>query len=429
MIKQHKLLITVIAQIDAKIAALTNVIIHTASFMQLEASWRGLSFLVKEIPMQATKKIAVRLLPVSVRELCRDCNSATDVEQMVIFDKVYTEEYDRPGGIPFAILLADYFVDIHDKKTDWITITSMLGKVAAASFAVLLLGLAANFFEIDAFNDLNENINLARTFSQIQYTRWHKLRTQEDMRFVHYLLPRVLMRRPYQQNERYLANHGFSEKINSIADYCWGNPGYVVAAMILKCFLRTSWFTELRAEKIKLPAMYMASDTAKLFPISRLEACISDKLETELAASGFFALMEQPYMSEICLRSCHSIHKVSGSGESAVNAFVATMLPYLLCASRFAHYLKIISRDKVGSFYSASQYEKLLQKWIYNYCGQASVNNASQLARYPLRDAKIKIMQAPVSPGKYLCKMELQPNYYIEKVSTKLRFISTIAAE
>ena len=429
--EHNKLLIKLIAKIDDKLAVMTNNIIHHKKFQRLEASWRGLEFLVDKIPKQTSRLIQVRLLSLTERELHRDCCNATDVEHTCLFQKIYTEEYDRPGGIPFAIIIGDYSVNLTARGKDWVTVLSMMGQVAAATFSTLLMSVDANFFELNNYTELNENINLKRSFSQLSYQRWHKLRTREDMRFVHLLLPRVLIRKPYQQGSRYLANHGFKESITNLENYCWANPAYVMGAMIVSCYLRTGWFTDLRAEKINMPAVYQSVDYAKVFPSSRLEANISDKLEHELADHGFIGLTETAYVYSIGIRSCNSMHKaaVYRDDETSLNAYVATMLPYLLCASRFAHYLKILARDKVGTYSNAGQFEKKLQSWIYNYCGQANINNANQLARYPLRDAKIRVAQAPGQAGTYLCKMELQPNYYIEKINTKLRFISTIVAE
>ena len=423
-----RLILRVISKIDDIINRLTNQILHHQDFQRLEASWRGLHFLTSKVPLSADRSVKIRMLSISEIHLRRDCQYSSEVEQTALFDKIYSKEYDHAGGIPFSLLLADYSMTL-EGKTDWVDIIGMLSKIASAAFAPLIMGVEANFLELNRWSELTDEIHLQRTFRQTKYLRWNKSRRQEDARFIHFVLPRVLWRKPYQNSDRYLDNHGFLEEIASLSDYCWGSPAYVTVAMMMNCFIETGWFTELRAGSIDLPLLFSVIDTARVSPRGRLEASVSDQLEQELSTQGFIALMEAPYVYSINMRSCHSIQvPLHYDNELAnINAEVATMLSYLLCACRFAHYLKVLSRDKIGSFLTAAQCEQYLQRWIFNYCGQAMAGNEHQLARYPLADARIQVQNAPGTVGKYLCKMELKPNYHIEKINMKLRFVSTLS--
>jgi len=415
--------------IDQLIEKQINGILHHETFRKCEASWRGLHALVNDIPKTARRLVQVKLLCLPESDLRRDLENANEVEQTALFKKIYVAEYDQAGGLPFGLLLADYEVSLQG-ECDWISSLSMLNKIAAAAFAPLLLSPKADFFELSSYTELTDDIDLERSFSQQRYARWQRLRQQEDSRFLYMVLPRVLWRVPYQYHERYLANHGFREQLASLEDYCWGSPIYLIAMMITRCFIETGWFTHLRSASIELPFLYANCDSLQQHPIGRVEACISEKLEQDLSVQGFTALTEIPTVYALSLRSCHSIQIPAHYHDdlSNMNAEVATMLPYLLCASRFAHYIKVLAREKIGSFLEASACQQYLQRWIFNYCGKAQVDNAQQIARYPLSDARITVNSAPGQPGKLLCKMELKPNYHIEKINTKLRFISLLQA-
>ena len=420
----------VISTIDKKLQKQVNIILHHPAFSELESRWRGLHFLVCDVPKSAHRLLQVRLFLINERELRHDLESTTEVEQTVLFHKIYTEEYDQPGGTPFGTLLADFMVSLNE-EIDWVNLLSMLSKIAASVFAPIFLGMSAQFFDLNSYIELTDDIDLSQSFRQKHYQRFHLLRQQEDVRFLFLVLPRVLWRLPYQHHERYLANHGFHETLNTLQDYCWGSPIYLIATMMTRCFMQTGWFIQLRAETVSLPFLYPSSDTQQQSPISRLEACISEKLEQTLSNLGFMALTENPYVYAISLRSCHAIQGLTTYPNDVTNfnADIATLLPYLLCACRFAHYIKIIAREKIGSFIDAAACEQYLQGWIFNYCDQTNADNVQQWTRHPLSDARIRVENASGQPEKWICKMELKPNYHIEKIHTKFRFISFLKNE
>ena len=202
MVCHDTLIIRVIAKVDGLINKLLNQLLHHPEFKRLEASWRGLQFLVSDLAKAQSRWVKVRMLTVNQSELHKDCGLNTDIEQTVLFNKIYTNEYDTPGGVPFAVLLLDFSMSLRG-RVNWLAIIGMLSKIAAASFSSLLMGVQANFFELNNFTELVDDIHLDRCFSQSHYSDWNRCRSNEDMRFIHLVLPRVMWRKPYDQGDRF----------------------------------------------------------------------------------------------------------------------------------------------------------------------------------------------------------------------------------
>jgi len=418
------LIIRVICHLDFLIHTQVSCILHHDNFQKLEASWRGLYFLGQTLPQTRSQLIRIRLLCLNKYELEKDMDGINDCDQSHLFKKIYSEEYDQPGGKPFGLLIMDYSVDL-TMEIDWMSCLTALARLASTAFAPLVISVAPQFFGLESFTDLNSDIDLTRTFKQALYQRWGVLRCDENARFIYAVLPRIMWRKPYQQ---LLSSQRFCEEVDDVDDYLWGSPAYVVGAMIIKSYLTTKWFIQLRDQEVALLPLYFSMDTQSLMPISRCDASWSELMEQDLAAYGFMPLIESAYRYTLELRSTGSIQITEDYADEqmSTNATVSTMMPYLLCACRFAHYFKIIARNKIGDFSNAIELEKYLQNWIYGFCGNADINNLSQLAKYPLKDARINVTEDWRKSGNYCCKLDIKPNYHIEKINTRLRFITNI---
>jgi type VI secretion system ImpC/EvpB family protein len=401
-----------------------NSILHHADFQRLEASWQGLYFLVQKLPQTPSQLVLIRLLCLSEYELKADVDGFNDFDQSHLFTKIYSDEYDQPGGKPFGLLIADYFVDLGG-HIDWMSCLAALGSIASAAFAPLLISVSPRFFGLEHFAALNADIDLARTFVQALYQRWEALRNHEQARFISAIVPRVMWRKPYRN---LLSDQGFCESIEGMDDYLWGSPAYIVGAMIISSYIDTKWFIQLREQEVDLSPLYFSMDTQSLMPVGRLDASWSGFMEQDLAAYGFMALIESAYRYTLELHSARSIYNIVSDTDDSVNkdVVVSTMVPYLLCICRFAHYLKIIGRNRIGGFSSAAELEKYLQDWIHHYCGHSDAANLNQLIKYPLKEAFIQVTEDSHQSGNYLCNLDIRPNYHIEKINTRLRFVTNI---
>ncbi len=415
-------IIRVISLIDVRMQYQLNLILHHTVFQSLEARWRALHFMITTITAPSPT-LCVRLLCFSEHELQTDLYNASDFDQSVLFRKIYTDEYDQPGGKPFGLLITDYTLEL-DAQGLWLRCLKVLADIAAVAFTPVLISAAAQLFGLDNFTQLGPNVDLADCLMSARYDDWHALRHDESLRFIYAVLPRVLWREPYQKSDFFLRNHGFNEVLESLDDYLWGSPAYIVGIMVIQSYMQTKWFMSFREQALFLAPLYYAIDTQKLMPLSRLEGSFTENMEYELAQQGFMTVIESPYQYLLQLRSSYSLYLPTASASSQhLSNMASTTLPYLLSVCRFTHYLKMIARDKIGGFSSASDIEQCLKKWIFHYCGKAGQHTADHLVRYPLEKADIAVSDDTRRPGFYFCKFALKPNYYVESIVTRLQFV------
>jgi type VI secretion system protein ImpD len=414
-----RLITQMIARIDDHIDAQINAILHHDDFQSLEARWRGLHFLVNSMPRTSEQSVVVKVLCLSTYELSQDCMRASEFDSSVLFKKIYSDEYDKAGGHPFGLLLFDFFFSLNH-RVDWVAIAYFISQIAAAAFAPALIAASPHFLGLDDFGALEAGVSIKRTFAQDDYKRWQRLREKEDIRFLNMVLPRVLMRQP----------HSHFERCESHEDYLWGSPIYTLAHSIAMSFFHTGWFIDFRKYSYKSAMQSPSFDSINQFTYSNLEASIRNSMEADLSAEGLIILMEKAFSDHVSVQSAQSIQvaKRYSNPKASNNALISSMLTYLLCASRFAHYVKVIVRDKLGRFDTPLDCQRFLQDWIFDYCGKADMNNPLQAAKYPLSTAQIQVHRELEHPGKYFCKMEIKPNFHIEKISTKLKFVSRIGA-
>ncbi len=237
-----------IAMLDELLTRQTNAILHHPRFQSLEAAWRGLRYLVDQA--EGAENVKIRILSVSWKELARDAERAVEFDQSQLFRKVYSEEFDTPGGEPFSVLLGDY--DIRHRLTeehpvdDLATLKAISG-VAAAAFAPFVAAAHPSLFGMNEFATLEQPLNLPRTFDQLEYLKWQEFRASEDSRFVGLALPRVLMRLPYEENSRAARGFRFHEDVAGPdrGKYLWGNAVYAFGGVLIRAFAQTAWLADI----------------------------------------------------------------------------------------------------------------------------------------------------------------------------------------
>lgn len=428
-----------VARIDELLNAQLNAVLHHPAFQKLEASWRGLRYLVDSVPEGANVK--VRVLNVTWKEIVRDQERAIEFDQSQLFKKVYSEEFGTPGGEPFGMLVGNYDVchrPYPDHPTDDVTALRGIAGVAAAAFAPFVCGMDPRFLELDSFAELEVPLDLERTFSQLDYLKWRAFREDEDARFVGLALPRVVYRRPYGDSPG--STHGFDFREDASAPdrsgYLWGNPSFTMAACAARAFAETNWLADVRGARpdaanggrvVGLPAIGYGTGTAETAR-SVTEAHLTDNREKELSDLGFIPLCHTPGAAEAAFYSTPSVQKPKtfDAAVPTANARISAMLHYILCASRFAHYLKVIMRDRLGSYTTAAEVEDRLAKWLMTFVISNDDADPEMKAKYPLREGKVQVREIEGKPGAYQCSVFLRPHFQLDQLSAGIRLTTQL---
>ena len=424
-----------IAALDAAITGQVNAILHHPRFQRLESAWRGLHYLVQQA--EGAENVKIRVLSVSWRDLSRDAERAIEFDQSQLFRKVYSEEFDTPGGEPFGVLLGDF--DIRHRLTeehpvdDLATLKAISG-VAAAAFAPFVTAAHPALFGLNEFATLEQPLNLPRTFDQLEYLKWQEFRTSEDSRFVGLVLPRVLMRLPYEDDGTRADGFRFREEVTGPdrEKYLWGSAAYAFGAVLIRAFAQSNWLADIRGVRRDeegggivsgLPVHSFATDKRGVAAKSSTEVLISDRQESELSRLGFVPLCHCADTDYSAFYTNQSAQKPKSYDEpgATMNARISSMLQYTLCVSRFAHYLKAIARDKMGAFSDPEDCEDFLHRWLQKYVTPDSEASAEVKARFPLREARVEVSEQPGKPGSYRCTAHLWPHFELEELAATLK--------
>jgi type VI secretion system protein ImpD len=429
------------ADIDHMINEQVNEIIHHKRFQQLEASWRGLWYLA--VQADGTKQIKLKVLDINWSEVSRDISRALEFDQSQLFKKIYNEEYGTPGGEPYGVIIGDY--EISHKPSDThryndLETLSGLAQIAAASFAPFITGAAPELFGLDDFSTLGSSINLHAIFAQKEYIKWRSLRDKPDSQFVGLTLPHILMRLPYRKTPGSYKGLFFYEKCTSKGreNYCWGNAAYGFAAILLREFANVGWFGHIRGVPrneigggllSSVPCDSFESDAQDIAYKPLTDIIITDTRERELSELGLVSLCQCYDLPLAAFYSNQSLHRPpkSANKEGDVNARLSAMLQHVLCGSRIAHYIKVIIRDKVGSFITAEECEDLLRDWLFKYTTGREDLEWEEQARYPLREAAVEVKDHPEKPGDYVCIMHLRPHYQLDHMVSELELVTELA--
>jgi len=419
-----------IAQIDHLISLQLNEILHHPSFQQLEATWRGLKYLLDHT--ETSPMLKIRVLNCSKRELLRDLQRAPEFDQSAIFKKVYEEEFGVFGGEPFGALIGDYYFGKHPED---IELLEKMSQVAAAAHAPFIAAAAPDLLGLDSFTNLGAPRDLAKIFESTEYAKWKSFRNSEDSRYVALCLPRVLMRLPYGRDTQPVEAFNYEEGVDGSdhSKYLWGNAAYALGARLTEAFATYGWCAAIRGVEggglvEGLPVHTFRTDEGDVALKCPTEIAISDRREKELADLGFVPLVHckgTDYAAFFSVQSCNK-PKVYDKESATANARLSAQLPYILAVSRFAHYLKAIMRDKIGSFMSRADCERFLNQWIMNYVTEDDQASPATKAQYPLREARVQVMEVPGKPGAYRAIAYLRPHFQLDELTVSLRLVAEL---
>lgn len=431
-----------IAYLDGLLSDQVDAILHHPGFQKLEAAWRGIDYLVEQAGDEAGVKI--KLLDISWAEVTRDVERAIEFDQSQLFIKIYENEFGMPGGEPYGVLIGDYEVRHKrgkDYPTDDVSTLKSLAQISAAAFAPLIVGAAPELLGLDSFRDLGTPINLDSVFRQPEYDRWRSLRDMEDARFIGVTLPRILMRLPYLDGAAPDNGFRYSESVSGTTDsrYLWGNAAYAFGGVLIRNFFDSGWFADIRgAERDRAGYGLVPGLTVESFGTDRpgvaikysSDVSVSETQEMELSNLGFIPLSKCANSAFSVFYSNQSVQqpKTYDRASANVNARLSAMLQYILCVSRFSHYVKVMGRDRVGSFISAEECEQFLQRWLLNYCSAVDGASSEQKAKYPLREGQVTVRETAGRPGVYSCTVHLQPHAQLDQVITSFRLVTELSS-
>lgn len=431
-----------VAYIDQLLCDQINAILHHHDFQRLEAAWRGLAYLTEVQADYGDSGIRIRALNTSWKEIERDFERATEFDQSELFRKVYEHEFGSPGGEPYGVLLADYELHPGPSKEhphNDIAIAKGLARVGAASFCPVILNASPSLLELGNWGELQQTINHRRTHEQLQYQDWHRFRKQEDARFLGLALPHVLLRRPYEEDGGRGESFRFREDVTGRdnSKYLWGGAAFAVGEVLMRSFSQSGWLADIRGMHrnedrgglvTHLPIHELPTDREGVAPNFSTDVVITEELEKELSDLGLLPLCHCKDTDYLVFYSSQSaqIPKKYDEPVASTNAMISSMLQYIFCVSRFAHYVKVIGRDKIGSFAEAKELEQVLQRWIVKYVTADSAASKESKARHPLRDAQIRVYQIPGRPGSYHCTMHLAPHYELDELNATIKLTAEL---
>lgn len=419
-----------IIAIDKLLSQQISLILHASEFQKKESSWRGLYKLVQS---SLTNNTQVRLLQCTKQDLIKDFKTASDFDQSMLFKHVYESEYGTFGGSPFSTLIGDF---LFDNTPQDISLLEQISHVAAAAHAPFLSAISPGMLSMNEFSELPRPRDLAKMFDTTDYARWRSFRQNDDSRYIGLTLPLVLGRLPYGAKTIPAETFNFEEQVEedeSGLDYLWINAAWELAERIVESFEDYGWCASIRGVEggglVKsLPAYNYTAINGERTMQCPTQVAISDRREKELSDLGFIPLVHCKGTDYAAFFAVQSINKprLYSSDQANANARLSSQLPYILATSRFAHYLKSIVRDKVGSFMSRAECEIYLQEWIMQYVVASDNAGAETKARFPLREARVEVVEVPGFPGTYRAIAWLKPHFQLEGLSMSLRLVADL---
>jgi type VI secretion system protein ImpC len=420
-----------IAAIDAKLTEQINLILHNEDFQSLESAWRGLHYLVNNT--ETDEQLKIKVFNVSKKDLGKTLKKfrGTAWDQSPIFKKIYEEEYGQFGGEPYGLLVGDYYFD-HSPQD--VQLLGDVAAIAAGAHAPFIAAGAPTVMQMDSWTELANPRDLTKIFGTPEYAAWRSLRESEDSRYIGLTMPRFLARLPYGAKTEPVEEFAFEEDTSApeSANYTWANSAYAMATNITRAFKMFGWTTQIRGIESGgavegLPTHTFPTDDGGVAMQCPTEVAIADRREAELARNGFMPLIHKKNSDFAAFIGAQSLQKPQEYDDPAAtaNANLAARLPYMFATCRFAHYLKCMVRDKVGSSKTKGQLEEWLGAWLMQYVDFSPDSSTDEYkAMHPLAEGKVVLEENEENPGYYSAKFFLRPHYQLEGINVSLRLVS-----
>jgi len=421
-----------IDDLDKLISKQLNEVMHAPEFQKIEGAWRGLKYLVSQTVTSTSLKI--KLMNASKKDIFKDLDGASEFDQSQLFKKIYEEEYGTLGGNPFGALIGDYEFGRTPQDVD---LLEKMSGIAAASHAPFIAAAAPSLFNFESFTELAGPRDLEKIFDNDAYIKWKMFRESDDSRYVGLCLPHVLTRLPYGEKTVPVEEFNFEEDVDGRdhKKYLWSNAAYAFAARVTDAFFRHEWCAAIRGVEggglvEGLPTHVFQTDDGDVAAKCPTEIAITDRRENELAKLGFIPISYYKGTDRAVFMGAQSAQKAQLylDDDANANSRLSTQLQYIFACSRFAHFLKTMMRDKIGSFMSRDQCESFLNKWISHYVLLDDMAPQDLKAKFPLRDARIEVAEVAGKPGAYTAVAYLRPHFQLEALGVSLRLVAKLPA-
>ena len=419
-----------IADIDELLSRQLNGIMHAEEFQKLEGAWRGLQYFVNQ--SETSSMLKIQVMNVSKADLIKDFRKNPDFDQSTIFKKVYEEEFGTFGGAPYGALIGDFNFGRGPQDME---LLEKMSNVASAAHAPFISATSPDMFRLESFTDMPNPKDMGKIFDSVEWAKWKSFRESEDSRFVGLCLPRILMRMPYGPETEPVEAFNYKEDVDGKdhQKYLWGNAAYAFASRLTNAFAKHSWCAAIRGVEggglvEGLPTHTFNTDEGEVALKCPTEIAITDRREKELADLGFIPLIHCKGTDFAAFFGAQSAQKPKKYDTDAANAnaTLSSQIQYLMATSRFAHYLKSMMRDKIGSFMTRADAEKFLNRWIKNYVVSTEEAGQDVKAKYPLKEARIDVTEMPGKPGCYKAVAFLKPHFQLEELTVSLRLVAEL---
>jgi len=426
----------IIAEIDHALTTQVNLILHHEKFQQLEGAWRGLQYLVNNT--ETDEMLKIRVMNISKKDLGRTLKKYKGIawDQSPLFKRLYEEEYGQLGGEPYGCLVGDYHFDHTPPDVE---LLGQVSQIASAAHAPFIAGAAPSVMGMDSWQQLANPRDLTKIFSAPDYAAWRSLRDSEDAKYVGLAMPRFLARLPYGARTSPVEEFDFEEDTSAgdHSKYTWANSAYAMAVNVNRSFKLYGWCTRIRGVESGgsvegLPVHTFPSDDGGVDMKCPTEIAISDRREAELANCGLMPLIHRKNTDVAAFIGAQSLQKTAEytDADATANARLAARLSYLFASCRFAHYLKCMVRDKIGSFKERSDMERYLSDWIKGYVlGNPEDAGDALKAQKPLAGAEVKVQEVEGNPGYYSARFFLRPHYQLEGINVTLSLVSRLPSQ
>lgn len=419
-----------IAEIDRLVSLQLNEVMHHPAFQKLEGTWRGIKYLLDQ--SETNDRMKIKVFNASKRDLLRDLQRAPEFDQSAFFKKVYEEEFGVFGGAPFAAMVGDYEFG---RTGEDVELLERVSQVASAAHAPFLSAASPDLLNLSDFSQIAGIRDVSKVFDSTEYAKWKSFRASDDARYVALAMPHMLLREPYGAETRPIEEFAYEEGIDGSdhSKYLWGNAAYALAARLTQSFSKYGWCAAIRGVEggglvEGLPTHNFRTDDGDVALKCPTEVAVTDRREKELADQGLVPLVHcknTDYAAFFSVQTCNK-PKVYDKPEANANARLSSQLPYMLAMSRFAHYLKAMMRDKIGSAMSRSQADLFLNQWIANYVLADDNASADAKAERPLREARIEVMEVPGKPGALRAVAFLRPHFQLDELTVSLRLVADL---
>jgi type VI secretion system protein ImpC len=419
-----------VAQIDHLLSIQLNEVLHHPQFQKLESSWRGLKYLLSQ--SETSVMLKIRVLNVSKKELLRDLQRASEFDQSALFKKIYEEEFGVFGGEPFAAMIGDYEFS---KSPEDLELLEKVSNVASAAHAPFLTAASSQLMNMESFTQLDQPRDIGKIFDTTEYAKWKSFRQSDDSKYVGLCVPHVLLRLPYGRDTVPVDAFSYEEGVDGTdhTKYLWGNAAYAMGARLTNAFALYGWCAAIRGVEggglvEGLPAHTFRTDEGDVALKCPTEIAITDRREKELADQGLVPLVHCKGTDKAAFFSVQSVNKpkLYDTDAANANARLSAQLPYIMATCRFAHYLKAMMRDKIGSFTSRDEIQMFLNRWIAQYVTNDDAATQATKAKYPLREARVDVEEVKGKPGVYRAVAFLRPHFQLDELTVSLRLVASL---